>query len=66
VISQASYDQLDEFRGFRHVVRNVYTFRFTTEKIEKLVKDAPMVFSQIQTELLSFAQFLEQHASPND
>ena len=26
VISESSHSQLDEYRGFRHVVRNVYTF----------------------------------------
>jgi hypothetical protein len=62
VISQGTLGQLDEYRGFRHIVRNVYTFRFDPVKIESLVKKAPALFSQVQAELLAFAQFLEQQA----
>jgi hypothetical protein len=63
VISQSAYDQLDEYRGFRHVVRNVYTFKFDPMKVEKLVQKAPASFSQIRAELLAFADFLVQRAS---
>jgi hypothetical protein len=62
VISQETCKHLDELRGFRHVVRNVYTFKFTAEKIETLVEHAPALFSQVRSELLSFADFLEQQA----
>ncbi len=60
VISKSTYNKLDVYRGFRHVVRNVYTFNFDSVKIESLVKETPQVFSQIQAELLAFAEFLEQ------
>lgn len=43
VISQRTCNQLDEFRGFRHVVRNVYTFKFTAEKLETLVESASTI-----------------------
>ena len=33
VISQAICEQLDEYRRFRHVVRNVYAFHFEQEKM---------------------------------
>jgi len=62
VISQATYTQLDEYRGFRHVVRNVYTYRFDPAKIQRLVENAPGLFTQIRTELLAFATFLEQRS----
>ncbi len=51
--------ELNEFKGFRHVVRNVYTFKFDPAKIEKLVNQAPNVFFSIKQELLAFADFLE-------
>jgi hypothetical protein len=54
---------LDEYRGFRHVVRNVYTFRFDPAKVQRLVQKAPSVFGQTQEELLAFASFLEQRVS---
>lgn len=60
VISESIYHQLDVYRGFRHVVRNVYTFKFDPVKIENLVEKAPQLFSQVRTELLAFAEFLEQ------
>jgi len=60
VISVAVSHQLDEYRGFRHVVRNVYTFKFDPAKIGKLVTAAPEVFRQVRAELLAFAEFLEQ------
>jgi hypothetical protein len=60
VISELSREQLDEYRGFRHVVRNVYTWKFDPAKVEKLVSKLPEVFRQVRAELLAFADFLEQ------
>ena len=62
VISEKSRSRLDEFRGFRHGVRNVYTFKFDPEKVEKLATDAPGLFADISLELLAFADFLQQAA----
>jgi hypothetical protein len=62
VISGETRTALDEYRGFRHVVRNVYTFRFNPVKVERLVKKAPALFSQVRTELLAFADFIERRA----
>lgn len=63
VISEETRRALDEYRGFRHVVRNVYTFRFDPKKVQRLVQKAPDVFGRTQEELLAFASFLEQRAS---
>ena len=60
VISEAVNRHLDEYRGFRHVVRNVYTFKFDPAKVGTLVSGAPGVFQQVRAELLAFADFLEQ------
>lgn len=62
VISQAICEQLDEYRRFRHVVRNVYAFHFEQEKMARLVEHAQPLFSQIRAELLAFADFLAQTA----
>ena len=32
VISQATFERLDAYRGFRHVVRNVYSYNFEPAK----------------------------------
>jgi hypothetical protein len=59
VISDETREALDEYRGFRHVVRNVYTFKFDPMKVQTLVEKAPGTFSQARAELLAFASFLE-------
>jgi hypothetical protein len=65
VISEETRQMLDEYRGFRHVVRNVYAFRFDQAKIQQLVQGVPTAFSQVRAELLAFADFLVQQAPTN-
>lgn len=60
VISKEISRRLNEYRGFRHVVRNVYTYRFDSTKVEKLVLSAPPLLTQLRAELSAFAAFLEQ------
>jgi hypothetical protein len=62
VISDVTREPLDAYRGFRHVVRNVYTCNFDPAKVGKLVVDAPKLLSQVQAELLAFTEFLEEQA----
>lgn len=60
VISTETGMKLDEYRRFRHVVRNVYTYNLDPVKVGKLVSSAPEHFARIKAELLAFATFLEQ------
>lgn len=60
VLSLAVRDRLDRYRGFRHVVRNVYTFNLDPEQIEVLVRQLLPTMEQVSQELLAFADFLEQ------
>lgn len=60
VISTETGTKLDEYRRFRHVVRNVYTHNFDPVKLGKLVSSASELFTQTKAELLAFAAFLEQ------
>lgn len=60
VISQKAREQLEEYRGFRHVVRNVYAFSFDLTKLENLIVKAAPLFSRIREELLAFARFLDE------
>ena len=62
VISNESRQMLDEYRGFRHVVRNVYAFRFDPVKVRPLVENSAHVYSHTRAELLAFADFVEQQA----
>ncbi|PSF27683.1 hypothetical protein C7H19_24920 [Aphanothece hegewaldii CCALA 016] len=59
LISVESRKALEEYRGLRHVVRNVYAFQLEPEKLRLLVESAPSIFTQIKTECLAFASFLE-------
>jgi hypothetical protein len=62
VISEWTYSQLDEYRGFRHVVRNVYTYKFDPAKVKNLVINIQNLFVQVRAELSAFAEFLEQRS----
>jgi ribonuclease HepT-like protein len=59
VISTETGIRLDEYRRFRHVVRNVYTHNFDAVKLGKLVNSAPELFARTKAEVLAFAAFLE-------
>lgn len=41
-------------------VRNVYTFSFDPERVGKLVQEMKSTYGEVKTELLTFADFLEQ------
>lgn len=62
VISQESYQVLDEYRGLRHIVRNFYAFRFDADRLQPLAEILPEAFAQVRSELLAFAAFLEAQA----
>lgn len=60
VLSSKTYDELDRYRGFRHVVRNVYTYNLDPEQVDLLVRHLRPSMDQVSDELLAFADFLEQ------
>lgn len=60
VIGQDSANGLDEFRRFRHLVRNVYTTNLVPEKIAQLMARLTNLWTQTRAELLAFAEFLEE------
>ncbi len=62
VLSAGMIKALDEYLRFRHVVRNIYAFEFDPERIERLVQRLRPSFERVRTELLAFADFLEQVA----
>jgi hypothetical protein len=59
VISTEAGTRLDEYRRFRHVVRNRYPHSFDPAKLEKLVNSAPEPFARTKAEFLGFAAVLE-------
>ena len=62
VLSQETRDRLDRYRGFRHVVRNAYTYNLDPEQIGVLVKQLAPTMARVAHELTAFADFLEQVA----
>lgn len=59
VISNQTLEQLDEYRRFRHVLRNVYGFQLDSQKIEPLIERSPTILAQVKGELLAFADLLD-------
>ena len=59
VISEEIQQWLDEYRGFRHIVRNVYSYKFDPSRLERLTLNAPRLFDQLRKEMSAFADFLE-------
>ena len=60
VISQELSDMLEDYRGFRHVVRNVYTYHLNPVKIERLISDIEPALEKLTAELTIFATFLQK------
>lgn len=62
MISQDNALNLDEFRRFRHLVRNVYTMSLSPDKMTGLMSTLPGLWPRLRAELLAFADFLEDLA----
>ncbi|MDU0458900.1 MAG: hypothetical protein RW306_09250 [Geobacteraceae bacterium] len=59
VISFQLKESLEEYRGFRHVVRNVYTYHLKPEKLKILVGNLEGTFRLASEELTLFGDFLK-------
>ena len=62
VISEEIRQWLDEYRGFRHIVRNVYTYKFDPSRMGMLTLKAPSLFEKFRKEMSAFADFIESNA----
>ncbi len=60
VLTRDTVQALEEYLGFRHVVRNVYTTRLDPERISQLVSRVRSTYSRVSHELLAFASHLEE------
>ena len=50
---------LEEFLGFRHVVRNLYTWELEPEKVARLVALLPETVQAVERDLEEFGRFLD-------
>ncbi len=62
VIRPETRDRLDRYRGFRHVVRNVYTFNLDADQIGLLMRDLDATLRLVSQDLFAFADILERMA----
>ena len=60
VISARLKESLDEYRGFRHVVRNTYSYQIKAEKLRLLVENLNETFLLASEELNGFTCFLNE------
>jgi hypothetical protein len=66
VISDTTLHALDEYRRFRHVVRNVYAEHLDPIRIGDLVARLSPLWIQLKDELAAFAGFLEDVSRADD
>ena len=59
VISQGTRYCLDDYRGFRHVVRNVYTFNLRPARLQELTSELRKCYQAVEHDLGNFMGFLE-------
>jgi len=59
VLSPDLFPALDRYRGFRHVVRNVYAYVLDPRLVAVLVDDLPDTNEQVRVQLEAFADALE-------
>jgi hypothetical protein len=60
VISKEIAKELDQYRRFRHLVRNVYAMNLRPGRISELVDKLPGTWSKLSAELQAFSEFLKQ------
>ncbi len=60
VIGRTTRDCLDEYRAFRHLVRNIYTFHLKPERLDALAAEAEPCFEACRKDLDAFFDFLRK------
>lgn len=65
VIKTETRNCLDEYRGFRHVVRNVYTFNLQMSRLRELTKKLADCYNAVKCDLDDFMEFLQRMSEEN-
>lgn len=66
LLSPETLENLREYLAFRHVVRNIYGFELDRERIERLVRRYPAVWSQVEADCQRFVAWLTTTADHLD
>jgi hypothetical protein len=62
LLSQETVQGLQDFLGFRHVVRHIYGFELDQKRVEQLVETYPSVWHRFNQEVRQFMDELRQLA----
>ncbi len=65
VLQQDTAAKLDEYRKFRHRIRNIYAANLDPERMAYLVVGLSTLWPQVRSELAAFGEFLRALASSN-
>jgi len=60
VIKMQTFSNLNEYRGFRHIVRNVYTYNISLKKLTPLVGDLQSTYDMFNADMDEFIQIIEK------
>jgi hypothetical protein len=66
VLQSGTAAQLDEYRKFRHRIRNIYATNLDPERVAPLVIGIPALWQAVREELDAFAAFLADLSSADD
>jgi hypothetical protein len=59
VIQKNTAVQLDEYRKFRHRIRNIYATSLDPARMQPLISGLPDLWSSVRRDLLAFLEFLD-------
>ncbi len=60
VIGSDTRHCLDEYRGFRHVVRNIYAFNLKFSRLQELTGQLKACYQLVTSDMNRFSEFLER------
>jgi hypothetical protein len=66
VLSECSQKGLQEYLRFRHLVRNLYADELRPEPIELLLKQLPLLWQKLESDLREFRSWLRDVASSHN
>ena len=63
LVKEQTYRVLNEFRGFRHVVRSNYAYKLEPERVLALASKLPVASQTLLTDCQQFCQELKSHGT---
>ncbi|MCL7453932.1 MAG: antitoxin [Anaerolineae bacterium] len=66
VLRSETAARLEPYLRFRHLVRNLYTWSFESDKLGKLVVDLRPTFAALEADLKAFGRFLEAASNADE